>query len=66
MTTCERCEREGAQLHSLLVDLDGGPQLAQFYLCDKCYDYGVDLEPLEDIQGFLHVDDMPEPWGPAS
>lgn len=56
MTTCERCQEDGAERHSLLIALDGaGNEMAVFTLCRACYNYGVMLEPIVGVTAFLTI-----------
>jgi hypothetical protein len=61
---CERCQGQNAHPHSLTIRVyspDGAVTTpAGFHLCDACYHAGQDLEPIEDISGFLEPETKAE------
>lgn len=61
---CERCEKVPGAPHDLVVWVystdEQHKETITFRLCDKCYHYGLEVEPITDIEGFLHVLETPE------
>ena len=59
MATCERCKMSDGECHSLQVELAGhNVLLAQFTLCQECYQYGERIEPIARVAAFLDPSHM--------
>ena len=59
MITCERCKKSFAERRSINVEMDGrNVMLAQFTLCQDCYDYGQLIEPIVRVEAFLNPSHM--------
>lgn len=64
MKLCERCEQAPGASHDLVAwtySTDHQEKnTISFDICDKCYHYGCEIEPIVDIEGFLNVLETPE------